>query len=119
MALKEVTSPEVKPRFRRNRGTRTSPGSPLTAWNGRTRRHVLANGFTGKAEKVVREGGWNDVTVRAMGLKITITVNGLKTVEYAEPDPDRPREGVIALQLHRGPCMEVHYRDIRIRSLAD
>ncbi len=82
-----------------------------------TGRHVLAKGFEGKAENVVHPGGWNDMTVKAVGPKITITINGLKTVEYVEPEPDKPTIGVIALQLHRGPPMEVRFRNIMIRPL--
>ena len=82
-------------------------------------RHVLANGFKGKAKEVVRDGGWNDMTVKAVGRNITITLNGLTTVQYTEPESNHHPEGVIALQLHRGPCMQVHFRDIRIRPLTD
>jgi type 1 glutamine amidotransferase len=80
-------------------------------------RGVLADGFRDKGEKVVRLDGWNDMTVKAVGPRITITLNGLQTVEFTETDTSRRAKGIIALQLHKGPPMEVRFRDIRIRPL--
>lgn len=81
-------------------------------------RGVLANGFKDKGEKVVVLDGWNEMTVRAEGPKIRITLNGVTTVEYEEKQPElQPARGVIALQLHAGPAMEVRFRDIRIQPL--
>ncbi len=84
-----------------------------------TGRGLLAEACKEKVAQVVSFGGWNDMTVKAVGPKMTITLNGLTTVEYVEADNTRPTRGVIALQLHRGPPMEVRYRDIRIRPLTD
>ena len=81
-------------------------------------RGVLANGFIGKAEKVVVVDGWNDMLIRAEGPRITITLNGVKTVDYTETVPAaQPARGVIALQLHQGEPMEVRFRDIRLKPL--
>lgn len=77
-------------------------------------RGVIVNGWKGKAETVVRRGDWNRYEVLAQDDLIQLRVNGLLTAELkGEP----PREGVIALQLHRGPPMEVRFRNIRIRVL--
>ena len=84
-----------------------------------TGRGLLAEANKGEVNKVVHIGGWNDMVVIAEGPRMRIWLNGLKTVDYTEADPDRPKHGVIALQLHRGPPMEVRYRDIRIRALAE
>lgn len=74
-------------------------------------RGVIVNGWKGKAETVVRRGDWNRYEVLAKGDFIQLRVNGLITAELkGEP----PREGVLALQLHRGPPMEVRFRNIRI-----
>lgn len=75
-------------------------------------RGVIVNGWKGKAETVVRRGDWNRYEVLAKGDFIQLRVNGLVTAELrGEP----PRAGVIALQLHRGPPMEVRFRNIRIQ----
>ncbi len=81
-------------------------------------RGVLANGWKDKGESVAVLDGWNEMTIRAVGPRITITLNGVTTVDYTEKQPDlQPAKGVIALQLHAGPPMEVRFRDIRIQPL--
>jgi hypothetical protein len=77
-------------------------------------RGVIVNGWKGKAETVVKPGDWNEYQVYCQGGLIQLRVNGLLTAELRD-EPER--EGVIALQLHRGPPMEVRFRNIRIRVL--
>ncbi|MEO1995717.1 MAG: family 16 glycoside hydrolase [Planctomycetaceae bacterium] len=48
---------------------------------------------------------------------MTLKINGLKTVDYREADDGIARTGVIALQIHSGPAMQVDFRNIRIRRL--
>ncbi len=77
-------------------------------------RGVIVNGWKGKAEMVVKPGDWNQYQIFCQGGLIQLQVNGLVTAELRD-EPER--EGVIALQLHRGPPMEVRFRNIRIRVL--
>jgi hypothetical protein len=77
-------------------------------------RGVIVNGWKGKAETVVKPGDWNEYQIFCQGGLIQLRVNGLLTAELRD-EPER--EGVIALQLHRGPPMEVRFRNIRIRVL--
>ncbi|MEO7653615.1 MAG: DUF1080 domain-containing protein [Bryobacteraceae bacterium] len=60
--------------------------------------------------------GWNEYTITAVGNKITLDLNGRRTVTYEETDPGIPRAGLIALQIHGGPPMEVHFKDITIEA---
>lgn len=69
------------------------------------------------AMKALRRGDWNEIKVIAKGPTIQIFLNGVKTVDYTEPDAEIPRDGVIALQVHSGPPLEAHYRNITIREL--
>lgn len=77
-------------------------------------RGVLVNGWTGKAEKVVRPDGWNDLEVYCKGEQMRITLNGLVTAELKD---SAKLEGIIALQAHKGPPMEVRFRNLRIKEL--
>ncbi len=77
-------------------------------------RGVLMNGWKGKGETVVRADDWNDYEITALGDHITIRLNGLVT---AELDDNRSRSGIIALQLHRGPPMEVYFRNLKLKRL--
>lgn len=78
------------------------------------KRGVLVNGWKGKAETVVKPKDWNTYEVSCVGDLIQLRVNGLLTAELHD---STRMEGVIALQLHRGPGMEVAFRNIRIKEL--
>jgi len=67
--------------------------------------------------KVLKTGGWNTYVIRAEGSHIVLTINGLKTVDYKEPDPKIARKGIIALQIHSGPAMRMEFRNLRIKEL--
>jgi len=85
-----------------------------SVYDERGKRGIMVNGWTGKAEKVVRANDWNDYEVICDGDLIQLKVNGLLTAELR----DTVRmTGVIALQLHRGPAMEAQFRNLRIKIL--
>jgi hypothetical protein len=77
-----------------------------------TGRGVIQNGWKGKGETVVKPGDWNRVEVICQGRHITIKLNGLTTVEL---DDDMASSGIVALQVHRGPKMEVSFRNLKIK----
>ncbi len=62
--------------------------------------------------KALKPDGWNRYVIRAEGRHITLVLNGVKTVDYNESDPKIPQTGVIGLQIHGGPPMEIHFRNI-------
>lgn len=80
------------------------------------RNKVLAAGGD-KATKALHPEGWNRYVVRAVGGQITLTLNGMTTVDYREPDPAIARSGKIAVQVHSGGPLEVQFKDILIQSL--
>lgn len=71
------------------------------------------------ALKAVKRDDWNTIKVIANGDRIQIFLNGVQTVDYTEQDPKIERDGVIALQVHSGPPLEAHYRNVRLKLLAD
>jgi HEAT repeat protein len=60
---------------------------------------------------------WNEYTIIAKGRTITLFVNGIKTNEFVDNRPDAATTGVITLQMHQGPPMQIEYRNLRIRDL--
>ena len=56
--------------------------------------------------------------VRLVSSLIRLSINGAVTVDYTEEDPEIARDGIIAVQVHSGPPMEVQFRKIRIKELA-
>lgn len=71
----------------------------------------------------VRLRDWNDVAIRAVGNRIEFFHNGRKSLELIDHKDrgddllGRALEGLIALQLHAGPPMQVRFKDIRIKLL--
>ncbi len=68
-----------------------------------------------KADALARKGGWNEYVITAKGNRVTIDLNGTRVIDRTDPKFDKA--GVIALQLHAGPPMEVRFKDIAIKPL--
>jgi 3-keto-disaccharide hydrolase len=67
------------------------------------------------AKELVRAGDWNEMVITAKGKQITTTLNG--RIVFDCTDPQFESTGVIGLQVHRGPPMEVRYKDVQIKVL--
>ena len=65
-------------------------------------------------KEILKPGDWNDYEIRAEGPRIRLSLNGRQTVDYTEPDPKIPRDGLIGLQVHGGGKVETWYKDITI-----
>ncbi len=81
------------------------------------RRKVLAAPEKEQVEKVLKRGEWNDYVIRCQGRRIQLTINGLPTVDYTEPDEAIEQKGLIGLQIHAGRPSEAWYQDISLREL--
>jgi hypothetical protein len=68
-----------------------------------------------EAAKLVRKDDWNDLEIIARGDHVVITLNGTKVIDRT--DPQFSAQGILALQVHVGPPMEVRYKDITIQEL--
>ena len=80
----------------------------------RGKRGIMVDSFKEKGSTVLKPSDWNDVEILCDGDHIQIKLNGLVTADIHD---SASLEGVIALQLHRGPPMKVWFRDIRIKEL--
>ncbi len=67
--------------------------------------------------KVLKLHDWNDYVIRCQGRHVQLWLNGLKTVDYTEPDEKLVQRGYIGLQIHAGPASEAWYKDLLIREL--
>jgi hypothetical protein len=68
-----------------------------------------------KAKSLVKDQDWNEFVITAKGKHFTIELNGTRVNDLT--DSAFIDEGIIALQLHVGPPMEVRYKDIEIKEL--
>jgi putative heme-binding domain-containing protein len=65
----------------------------------------------------IKEGDWNDYTIRAEGPAIRSWINGVAALDYVEEDPAIPLAGQIGIQVHSGGKALVEVKDIRIETL--
>jgi len=68
-----------------------------------------------KAKELVKNNDWNEFVITAKGDHVTIDLNGTRIIDRTDSKFDK--EGIIALQVHVGPAMEVRYKDIEIQDL--
>ncbi|MGZ3299667.1 MAG: 3-keto-disaccharide hydrolase [Isosphaeraceae bacterium] len=78
-------------------------------------RGVLERYPEDKAKELVKNDDWNDFVITAKGKHVTIDFNGTRIIDRTDDKFDD--EGVIALQVHVGPPMEVRFKDIEITEL--
>ena len=69
-----------------------------------------------KANALVKKNDWNDFVITAKGSHVTIDLNGTRVID--RNDSKFAKDGIIALQVHVGPPMEVRYKDLEIKELA-
>lgn len=67
--------------------------------------------------QIVKENDWNHYRIICRERKVTVYLNGKKTVEYTEKETSIPTHGVIGLQIHSGLPSEAWYRNLRIKQL--
>jgi putative membrane-bound dehydrogenase-like protein len=66
---------------------------------------------------VVRDWDWNDYRIRCEGPRIRSWINGVPALDYTEPDPKIPLEGLIGVQAHSGGKFLVQFKDITLEEL--
>ena len=82
---------------------------------------TLGRGFVVKPKpeeiaKFFKKGEWNEMSVRAVGRHVVVTVNGVKTAELTNDKGNL--KGHFGLQLHGGQDMEVYFKDLYIKDLS-
>lgn len=81
------------------------------------RRGKLVGGQLETLSHILLEDGWNSYIIRCKGKVHELYINGVKTCEYVETDPNIPSRGFIGLQLHSGGHAKVEFRDLTITDL--
>jgi len=74
------------------------------------RKELIARGYYKPKE-------WNDYLIVAKGNHLEHFLNGIKTIEVTDNDPQRRAlDGWLGLQIHAGPPMLVEFKDILLQS---
>jgi hypothetical protein len=82
-----------------------------------SRRNKVLVKASPKALEALKKDGWNRYVLCAAGDRITLYLNGVPSVVYREEDSNVAADGLIAVQIHGGPPMEIDFKDIQIRPL--
>jgi pimeloyl-ACP methyl ester carboxylesterase/prenyltransferase beta subunit len=82
-----------------------------------SRRNKVLVKASDRALGSINKGGWNHYVVRAIGGRITLSINGINSVDYREEDPQIARDGKLAVQIHAGGPMEIQFKDLYIQPL--
>jgi hypothetical protein len=80
-------------------------------------RGILSDVTPEEVEKHLKPGEWNEYVLIADGPHIVQKINGFTTVDYTETSDKGAKKGIIALQVHVGPPMQVMFKDIEIKEL--
>jgi len=75
-------------------------------------------GDSDELQAAIRPEGWNDYVIVARGNHLIHKINGRVTIDVRDDQPEkRSRSGILALQLHAGPPMQVQFKNLRLKRL--
>jgi hypothetical protein len=102
------------------RGTMSKRGEK-THWTDAKKPEVtpLAESAKELKEALKPTNEWNDVVLIADGNHVKYSINGHLMTELIDDNPKALKEGVVALQLHKGFVMKVQYKDIELKVLEE
>ncbi len=77
--------------------------------------NIEVTGETGNSDEIqaaIKKDDWNEYKIVADGNHVQHFINGKLAVDVTDETAEAPKKGVIALQLHAGPTMQVQFKDI-------
>ena len=79
---------------------------------------VASLGDPDQLKALIHGGGWNTLDIVARGNTLAQSMNGrLMSMLIDDDAVNRKMEGLIGIQIHRGPPMKIEVRNIRIKNL--
>ena len=81
------------------------------------RRGLLVKADLNTLKHILKEDSWNSYIIRCKGNHHELYINGVKTVDYIEKNPQVPAKGIIAVQIHSGGKAKVEFKNITIDTL--
>jgi hypothetical protein len=68
-------------------------------------------GQSAEIQATIQKDDWNEYRIVAAGNHVQHFINGKLTVDVTDETVEAPKSGVLALQLHAGPPMQVEFKD--------
>lgn len=81
------------------------PAKPILEITGKT-------GDDKEIQAAIKKDDWNEYKIVAQGNHVQHFINGKLTADVTDETAEAPKSGVIALQMHAGPPMQVQFKDI-------
>ncbi len=78
------------------------------------RRGKLSSGDLSILKSILKEDGWNSYIIRCIGNHHELYINGVKTNDYIETNPNIPKKGIFAIQLHSGGNAKIELKNVTI-----
>jgi hypothetical protein len=79
---------------------------------------VEKNGTVGDSDAIqasIKSEDWNEYKIIAKGNHVQHFINGHQTIDVTDEDAaNAPKEGILGLQIHQGPPMEVQFKDFKL-----
>lgn len=72
-------------------------------------------GESAEIQAAIKKDDWNDYRIVVKGNRIEQYINGKATVVVVDETQEGAKKGVIALQLHAGPPMQVQFKDLVLK----
>lgn len=75
-------------------------------------------GEVGKSDEIqatIKANDWNTYRIVAKGGHLQHFINGKQTVDVTDATAEGAKKGILALQVHAGPPMEVHFKDFVLK----
>ena len=89
-----------------------------THWDANNQRHEEPlEKNDAEVKEAIKTGDWNDVVLKVKGNHVVYQINGVTTTELTDDSPHALKEGVLAIQLHKGFTMEIQIKDVHLKML--
>ncbi|MCM8526047.1 MAG: DUF1080 domain-containing protein, partial [Lentisphaeraceae bacterium] len=80
------------------------------------RRKFVNKTLVEDANSILKKDGWNHYVIECRDNHVKLFLNGYLTAEFTEKDADISKiKGLIGLQVHGGPPVELHYKNIYLK----
>jgi Domain of Unknown Function (DUF1080) len=102
----------------RGRGFLALRGQFTSIPNGQKPGLIGSLGSGEELKNLIKSGDWNDLDIIARGNTLIQMINGRVMSMLIDDDTaNRKMEGLLGIQVHRGPAMKIEVRDIRLKTL--
>lgn len=90
----------------------------ITSGDAADKPKIEVTGEVGKSAEIqasIKQNDWNTYRIVAKGGHLQHFINGKQSVDVTDSSAEGAKKGILALQLHAGPPMEVHFKDIVLK----